>query len=190
VSAVDAPPGVALADVPAGEFTSTLRSQRRSRRLLVYVAAASAATMLFAARRLHAPLVELLFVAPMVCLSVAAVGHAVRRARLRIDGDGIRWGWRVIGFRLHRDRVARVSAFTDAVSIRPRRGSTWYLCRRDWAGFEGVAGALEAAGMALTRSRERAPLGARLQSYGLALDILLVANAAAVSFALLVAMTV
>jgi hypothetical protein len=189
VSAVDAPPGVALADIPAGEFASTIRSQRFSRRVLVYVAAASAATMIVAARRWHAPLVELLFVVPMVCLSVAAVGHAVRRARLRIDGDGVRWGWRVIGFRLRRDRVARASAFADAVAIRPRRGATWYLCRRDWARFEGVAGALEATGIAVTRSRDRAPLGARLQSYGLALDILLLASAAAVSVALLVAMT-
>jgi hypothetical protein len=189
VSAVDAPPGVALADLPAGEFEAALRSQRLSRRVFIHVAVASAATMFVAARRLHAPLVELLFVAPMVCLSVAAVGYAVRRARLRIDGDGIRWGWRVAGVRVRRDRMARVSAYADAVSIRVRRGATWHLCRRDWSRFENMAGALEAAGIAVTRSRERAPLGVRLQSHGLALDVLLVVNALVVSVALLVALT-
>jgi hypothetical protein len=189
VSAVDAPPGIALADIPAGEFESTSASHRLARRVFVYVAVTSVATVLFAARRLYAPLVELLFVAPMVCLSVAAVGYAVRRARLRIDTDGVRWGWRSVGFRMRRDRMARVRVYADAVAITPRRGSTWYLCRRDWARFERVDSALESAGIALVRRDQRAPLGARLQSYGLALDILLVANAVAVSFALLVAMT-
>src|SRR5690606_26761851 len=112
----------------------------------------------------------------LVCVSVAAVGLAVRRARLRVDADGIRWGWHVMGFRMRRDRLREVRAYSDAIAVTPRRGSTWYLTRRDWSSFERMVDALGSARLPLVRATGRAPFGARLQGYGLVLDGLLVAN--------------
>lgn len=189
MSAVDAPPRLALSDLPAGEFAARPGSHRLARRVFIYVVLTGAITLGLASRRLYVPLVELLVVAPLVCMSVAAVGYAVRRARLRIDGDGIRWGWYTLGFRMHRDRMLRVSAYDDAIAVTPRRGSTWYLSRRDWARFDGFTAALEAGRIPFSRFPGRAPLGARLQSYGLVLDVLLVANALAATFALLVGLS-
>lgn len=177
MSAVDAPPGVAVSDLPAGEFAATPRSRRLARRVFVYVCGAGGVTLAVAARRLYIPMVELLFMAPMVCMAVAAVGYAVRRARVRIDADGVRWGWTSAGFRMRRDRIRRVRAYRDAVAFTPARGSTWYLSRRDWAGFDGFVPALDAAGIPLSRAPGAAPLSARLQSYGAVLDALLVADA-------------
>ena len=125
--------------------------------------------------------------APLFCFSVAAVGYAVRRARLRIDRDGVRWGWRIAGFRMHRARIRAVRIFSDAIALVPKRGSTWYLSRRDWDRFDRVAGAFEEAAIEFDRREGRAPWAARLQGYGLVLDLLLVANIAAATLALAVA---
>ena len=187
MSAVDVPPGLALGELAAGEFAALPRARRLALRGFYYVAMAGAATLAIATRRLHAPMIELLFVAPIVCFSVACVGYAVRRARLRIDRDGVRWGWRIAGVRMHRDRIREVRVYTDAVALRPRRGSTWYLSRRDWDSFDQIARALDAASIPFAKFARRAPLGAKLQGYGLVLDALLLADMLAATLALLVA---
>lgn len=184
MSAVDAPPNVPLSDMPAGEFSAHPRARALARRVLVYVCMAALATFALAARRLYAPLVELLFVAPLVCVSVAATCHAVRRACLRIDADGLRWGWRALGVRMRPERMRVVHAYADALAVVPRRGSTWYLAARDWAGFERMADALRRARLPVVPASGRAPVGARLQGYGLALDALLMACALVATLAL------
>ncbi len=189
MSVVDTPPGLPLADLPAGEFAARPGSYRLARRVFVYVLAIAVLTLLTAARRLYAPLVEVLFIAPMVCISVAAVGIAVRRARLRVDTDGIRWGWHIAGFRMRRHRMREVHVYRDAIAVTPKRGSTWYVTQRDWDRFEGFVDALEAAEVEFSQSASQAPLGARLQSFGIVLDILLIADAVAVTLALFVALS-
>lgn len=185
MSAVDAPPGIPFAGRAAGEFVARPRARRLARRVFVLVSAAGVLTLAMAARRLYAPLIELLLVAPLMCISVAAVGHAVRSAHVRIDRDGVRWGWSWGGFRLTRERLRRVEAYDDAVALKPTRGSTWYLSRRDWDRFERMLPAIDQAGIPFTRHETRAPLGARLQSYGAVLDGLLVADALAAMLALI-----
>jgi hypothetical protein len=187
VSAVDAPPGVAFAGRAAGEFVARARSRRLARSVFLYVTGIGLATLAVASRRIHAPLIELVLVVPLVCMSVAAVGFAVRRARLSVDPDGVRWGWAIGGFRMHRDRMKEVCAYPDALALTPRRGSTWYLSRRDWDDFDDLRRSLGKARIPYQRSSDRAPLAARLQSYGLVLDLLLVVDALCATLALGVA---
>jgi hypothetical protein len=190
VSAIDTPPRLPLSDVPAGEFESAQPSHRLARRVFAFTIAAGVVTYLAAARRLDISMIELLFVSPLACVSVAAVGYAVRRARLRIDPDGIRWGWQLLGFRMGIARLDAVTAYRDAVAFNPRRGSVWYVSARDWHEFERVVHALRAAGLPFTEVSERAPLTARLQSYGVVLDGLLWADAVVAACALLAALIV
>jgi hypothetical protein len=184
VSAIDAPPGIPYAGRAAGEFVARPRARRLARRVFVLVFVAGALTLMLASRRLYQPMVEFLLVAPLMCTAIAGVGYAVRSAHLRIDRDGVRWGWSFGGFRLTRERLKSVVAYEDAVALQPVRGSTWYLSRRDWDRFERVLGAIEGARIPFEQHQRRAPLAARLQSYGAVLDGLLIADALGAMLAL------
>lgn len=177
MSAIDAPPGLAFAGEAAGEFVAKPRPKRLARRVFWFVVALGAFTIGLAARKIYMPFAEVFLVAPLVCMSIAGVGYAVRRARLRIDQDGIRWGWRIAGFRMGMDRMKSVTAYRDAIAVKPRRGSTWYLSERDWDRFDAVVVALRKAQIPFEVEDRRAPLAARLQSYGMVLDLLLVITA-------------
>jgi hypothetical protein len=184
VSVVDAPPGLGLAGVAAGEFAARRRPRRLAARVFTLVLLTSGMTIALALRRFHTASAEVLLAASIMCLCVAAVGHAVRRARLRIDADGVRWGWEGIHFRMPRDKLERIDIFHDAIAVRPKRGSTWYLSGHDWDGFDRMAGALRRAELPAEERPRRAPVTARLQSYGIVLDLLLLADAVASVFAL------
>jgi hypothetical protein len=184
MSAVDAPPGLAFAGVAAGELVARRRSLRLARAVFWYVAVASVTTYVLARRHWYRPGIEVLLSAPLMFLGIAVLGYAVRRARLRVDNEGFRWGWDSGGFRMSRERVAAVVLYDDALALLPRRGSTWYVSARDWAGFPEMARVLREAEVEYERVRARAPLGARLQSYGLVLDLLLVGDMLAATMAL------
>jgi hypothetical protein len=188
MSAVDAPPGISFAGPAAGEFVSRRRPRRLAGRVLFLVLIASTTTAVLATRSGPGDTTELLLAVSLMCASVAGVGYAVRRARLRIDADGVRWGWSEIGFRVTRDQMGAIELYRDAVAVVQRRGSTWYVSGRDWDLFERVPGALRRAGLSVDVRDRRAPLGARLQSYGTVLDVLLVADALAAVLALVVAL--
>jgi hypothetical protein len=188
MSAIDAPPGIAFAGRADGEFVCRPRPRRLAARVLLLVLVASTLTVLLAGRRMHGQTTELLMAISLMCASVAGVGHAVRRARLRIDADGVRWGWNDFGFRAARDDIVGIDVYQDAVAFQQRRKSTWYVSARDWDHFERVPTALRRAGLPIEVHARRAPLGARLQSYGTVLDLLLVADALASVFALGVAL--
>jgi hypothetical protein len=177
VSVVDAPPGLAFAGPAAGEFVARRASRRLARIVFYLVLVVSAAAFAIAVRRLYRPMAEIALVAPLMCVSIAAVGHAVRRARIRIDRDGVRWGWEFAGFRMPRARIRRVDLYRDAIALVPQRGSVWFLSPRDWERFEGMCDAVQGAGLPLVAQPTRAPLRARMQSYGLALDTLLLLDA-------------
>ncbi len=187
MSAVDAPPGIAFAGQPAGEFVARPRARRLARGVLVFVVLTGAVTLVVAARRIYAPMVEFVLVAPLMCVSIAGVGYAVRRAHLRLDVEGIRWGWKFAGVRMRPERLKQVRAYRDAIALTPKRGSTWYLSRHDWDRFERVLPALREARIDYIVEDRRAPMAARLQSYGIVLDGLLVMNAVIATTALVVA---
>ena len=184
MSAVDAPLLSDAAGVAAGEFASRRRPRRLAARVFYLVLVTSAVTILLALRRFHSATSEVLLAASLMCLCVAGVGHAVRRARVRIDADGVRWGWDSLHVRVRRDRLQGIDVYRDAIAVRPQRGSTWYLSGHDWDGFDRMPGALRRAGLPSEERPRRAPVRARLQSYGIVLDLLLVADAVASVFAL------
>jgi hypothetical protein len=117
------------------------------------------------------------------CLSVAVLGCLVRWARLRVDTDGVRWGFTTLGFRMRRDALALAKVYSDAIALVPKRGvTTWYLGRRDWEGFDELIAAFKRAGLTMTDEGRRAPLYGRLQVYGRALDALYLLDIASISF--------
>ena len=142
MSAIDAPPGVAFAGEAAGEFVARPRPRRLAGRVFAFVTIVGVITIVLTARHIFAPFAEVMLVIPLVCVSIAFVGYAVRRAHLRVDADGVRWGWRVGGFRMSPDRMKGVAAYHDAIAVEPKRGSTWYLSERDWDRFDRLLEAL------------------------------------------------
>jgi hypothetical protein len=174
MSAVDVPQHQGLGGRVAGEFGA-----RRGPRLLAGIAArwvliAGSLAAALAARRPFHPEADTIVVATLMFAGFAAVGLAVRRARVSVDASGVRWGWSWLGFRLERDTIRHADIYRDAVALRPRRGSTWYLSARDWDRWDALALAVERSGLTVIRHGDRgAPFGARLQSYGRVLDGLL-----------------
>lgn len=184
MSAVDAPPGISFGGQAAGEFVARRRSRRLAGRVLLLVLITSGVSGVLAVRRVHGRNTEPILVVSLVCASIAGVGYAVRRARLRVDGDGVRWGWSEIGFRVRRDEMSAIDLYRDGVAVRQRRGSTWFLAGGDWERFERMPGALRRARLPAAVQERRAPMRARLQGYGTVLDVLLVADALASVFTL------
>jgi hypothetical protein len=62
------------------------------------------------------------------------------------------------------------------VLAQKRTGFVWCLSGRDWAPFPQVLAAFRKAGLPVEEHAEGAPIRARMQAYGLALDLILVAN--------------
>lgn len=187
MSAVDAPPGLDYAGLAAGEFEAPAAKRRLAGRVLVFVVLAGCATIALAARHPHRPGAHILISAPLFLISVAVLGWSVRKARLRVADAQIRWGWSLFGFHAQLSRLRWVRAYTDAVAVRPKRGSVWYLGETDWDRFADLPRALRDASIPVERFERHAPLWARLQSYGRFLDVLLVLNAAVAAIALVAA---
>jgi len=120
---------------------------------------------------------EYFMIIPLVCFSIACVCYAVRRARLRFGGGGVRWGWDVGGFTMSRDRMTGVDVYENAIAFVPKRGSTWYVSARDWDRFDEVPAAMRKANIEFTLHNKKAPIAATLQSYGIALDLMLILDA-------------
>ncbi len=176
MSAVDSPPGVAFTGRLVGEFGARTKSRRLARRVFSLVLLASCLTLVLVARKFHATLSATLVVFAVASACVAGVGLAVRRARLTIDSNGVRWGWRIGGFRMRLQRIKQVTMYQNAIALEPHRGSIWYLSRRDWEDFDDFGEALATAAIPCKTGKGAAPIRARLQSYGLALDLLLVGD--------------
>jgi hypothetical protein len=76
---------------------------------------------------------------------------------------------------LRRIQVARLHP-NAVVLAQVRTGFVWCLSGRDWAPFADVLRAFRKSGLPVEEHPEPAPLRARMQAYGLALDLILVAN--------------
>jgi len=187
MSAVDAPPGIAFAGRAAGELSARRRPRRLAKVVFYYVAIACGLLITDTMRHWDSYGASPLLALPIGFGGVALMGYLVRLARLRVDRDGIRWGWEATGFRMNRDRIAGVTLYDDAAAIEPKKGSTWFVSARDWADWESIAQAMRDSNIDFERSRKRAPFAARLQSYGLALDVLLILDAVGVTAALVAA---
>ena len=187
MSAVDVPQHLGLGGRVAGEFAARPGSRRLATLASRWVLVAGIVSVGLVARHPWAPMSSMIVGATMMFAGVAAVGLAVRRARVTVDASGVRWGWDWIGFRLEADRIKRVDVYHDAIAFRQRRGSTWFLTACDWERFDALVLAVERSGIPLHRNARRAPIGARLQSYGRVLDGLLILTIVGVTAMVLLA---
>jgi hypothetical protein len=117
-------------------------------------------------------------IGPFFCCCVAGLGVATRSAALRVDTDGVAWGWGGLVVRMRRAAVKTVRVYAGArtVALVPKLGLTWHLAGRDWEGFAQFGAALRDAGFPVEELPRPAPFLSRLQGYGLALDLLLFGN--------------
>jgi hypothetical protein len=188
MAAVDTPPGLGLSALAHGAFAARRGPRRLAELGLRVTVALGAIAMGLAVRRPEAPQASTCVVGAMTMVALAALAVAVRRAQISIGADGVSWGWGRWTVRMDRDRIVRVELFDDAIALRPRRGSTWFLSRRDWDRFEVMRRSVAATGMPAEEHDHRAPLAARLQSYGRVLDgIVVVAILTSASLVLIAA---
>lgn len=173
MSAVDIPPGIGV----EGSAIATFRAPRRAQRLaylsLLLTLVFGGLTWLGVSRHPYARNASALVVIPVSMVLLSLIGVAVRRATIFVGKDGVRWGWRAIGVRQEAERIVEVRLYSDGATLRSRRGH-WFLAARDWDRFDAMARALTAAGLPVTAYPGHAPWRHRLQSYGRALDGLLI----------------
>lgn len=174
MAAIDTPPGLGHDDSRAAGFAAP-RGPRRLAELAMRVTAALAVLVIVVVARRRPDTAPALVTWAVSASALGLLGAAVRRARINVAADGVRWGWGGLTFRMSRARIVRVELYQDGISVRARRGSTWFLGRRDWDRFETLGRAMSDVGLPCTTFARKAPLTARLQSYGRILDGLLVA---------------
>jgi hypothetical protein len=184
VSAVVVGPGLERADGDAVRAPRWARGFTYS--VATYVIAAGTVAFLRANRvetvlRSGEAVAAIAMVVPAFCVAVAGLAIVVRGARLSVDQDGVRWGFAGWGFRMDRSRIGLVRLYRDAIALEPKKGFTWYLSARDWSPFTRLGDGVKRAQLPFADEDRRAPLIARLQSYGPTLDIILFIDVLAVT---------
>ncbi|HEY1556389.1 MAG TPA: hypothetical protein VGF94_16255 [Kofleriaceae bacterium] len=179
MSAIDLPPGIGLVGTPLGEFRAPARARRLSATALVLVVAFGALTWWFVSRRPWGRHASTQVVLPVAFGACALLGFAVRRARVAVTRDGVRWGWTTLNFTQEAARIVTAHVYADGITLEARRGSWWFIAARDWDRFDALVRQLRRAELPVRDHEGKAPLRARLQSYGRFLDGLLVASVAA-----------
>jgi hypothetical protein len=174
MSVVDIPPGIGLVGTPLGMFSAPRRARRLAGISLATVVVMAVITWYFVSKhwwRWHA---STQFVLPLSFIALSGIGLAVRSAKVAITRDGVRWGWRGLSFTQEAARIVTCHAYRDGVALEAKRGSWWFLGARDWDRFEMLVRQLKRAELPVVEHEGRAPLRARMQSYGRFLDALLV----------------
>jgi hypothetical protein len=174
MSAVDLPPGIGLTGTPLGTFRAPRGARRLSATALISVVVLLAITWGFVSRHPYRYNATAQFVLPLAFAAVAVLGFVVRRARIAITRDGVRWGWKSLGFTQEAARIVTAHVYRDGIALEAKRGSWWFLAARDWDRFEALVRQLRRAELPIKDDDGKAPLRARLQSYGRFLDGLLV----------------
>ena len=170
---VDLPPGIGLQGTPLGQFQPPARSRRLSTIALVLVIAFGALTWLNVSRHPYRWHSSTQVILPVAFLAIALLGFGIRRAQLAITRDGVRWGWDALSFTQQASRIVTAHAYTDGVALEAKRGSWWFLAARDWDRYDAIVRQMKRADLPVRELTGRAPLRARLQSYGRFLDALL-----------------
>ena len=176
MSVLDLPPGIGLVGTPLGTFRAPLRARRLATIALVAVVALGGITWAFVVRHPYRWHASTQFVLPIAFTAFAVLGFLVRRARVAVTRDGIRWGWATLGFTQDAARIVTAHVYADGVALEAKRGSWWFLAARDWERFDALVRQLRRADLPVTDHEGKAPLRARLQSYGRFLDGLLYAS--------------
>ncbi len=174
MSVVDVPPGRDFEGPTLGEFRSRPGPYRLAR-IAFYLSLVDAGiTYVLLYRNRFGPQASTLAVLTLVCVSVAGVGFAVRRARVRIDAGGIRWGWAALGGRIGPARIKALHYYEKGMTVIRTTGSPWYISGYDWAPYGDIPKVCADAGLPLVRRPGAPPLRARMQAYGVALDVLVI----------------
>jgi len=176
MSALDLPPGMGLVGTPLGTFRAPGRARRAAAIALVAVVVLGAITWALVARHPYRRGASTQVVLPIAFAAFAALGLIVRRARVAITRDGVRWGWTAFGFHQPAARIATAHIYSDGIALEARRGSWWFIAARDWDRFDALIRQLRRADLPLRDHTGKAPLRARLQSYGRFLDLLLLGS--------------
>jgi hypothetical protein len=176
MSALDLPPGIGLVGTPLGTFHAPPGARRGAAISLVLVVAFGAITWVLVARHPYRYASSSQIVLPIAFAAFAGLGLLVRRARVAVTRDGVRWGWVAFGFHQPASRIAVAHIYRDGIALEARRGSWWFIAARDWDRFEVLVRHLRRAELPLRDHAGPAPLRARLQSYGRFLDFLLVGS--------------
>lgn len=174
MSVVDLPPGIGLVGTPLGQFRPPARSRRLATIALVLVIAFGALTWLNVSHHPYRWHSSTQVILPVAFLAIALLGFAIRRAQLAITRDGVRWGWDALSFTQQASRIVTAHAYDDGVALEAKRGSWWFLAARDWDRYDVIVRQMKRADLPVREHPGRAPLRARLQSYGRFLDALLV----------------
>jgi hypothetical protein len=175
VSAIDTPPGLGLAVLlPHGTFAARRGPRRLAEIGFRVIVAFGTVAIGLSVRKPEAAQAAMCFAGSLMVLALGGLGIAVRRAQVTIAADGVSWGWGRWTVRMDRDRIATVELYDDAIALRPRRGSSWFLSRRDWDRFEAMRRTAASVGLPSEEFARRAPFRARLQSYGRVLDTIVV----------------
>lgn len=174
MAAIDTPPGLGHADSRAAGFGAP-RGPRRLAEAAMRVTVGLTVVVILIVGRRRTDAAPVVIAWAVSCAALGLVGAAVRRARVTVAADGIRWGWGSLTVRMSRERIIRCDIYADGIALRARRGSTWFLARRDWDRFESLARAVGDVGLPCATLERTAPFSARLQSYGRILDGLMIA---------------
>jgi len=176
MSALDLPPGIGLVGTPLATFHAPPRARRAASLSLVLIISLGAITWGLVARHPYRRSASTQVVLPVAFAAFAGLGFAVRRARVAVTRDGVRWGWTAFGFHQPASRIATAHVYHDGIALEARRGSWWFIAARDWDRFDALVRHLRRAELPIRDHVGRAPLRARLQSYGRFLDLLLLGS--------------
>lgn len=177
MTAVDAPPGLGLAAAAAGEYSAHPRARRLARRSALCTLAAGAGAIFAAGGDLDRAGASGIVISAGVCMTLSLVLLIVRHAVIRVGADGVSWAVGPASVRMDLDRIAGAEVYRDGIALAPARGAVWFLSARDWRELTAMPAELARLGVPVTRWEGKAPLAARAQGYGLAVDILFVALA-------------
>jgi hypothetical protein len=176
MSALDLPPGMGLIGTPLGTFRAPGRARSAAAIATLVVVVLGAITWALVARHPYRRSASTQVVLPVAFAACAGLGLLVRRARVAITRDGVRWGWTAFGFHQPASRIATAHIYADGIALEARRGSWWFIAARDWDRFDALVRQLRRAELPLSDHVGKAPLRARLQSYGRFLDLLLLGS--------------
>lgn len=169
MSAVDFPPGIGLpADARARLCAPPAR--RRYTRVLLFMAGLLAVWVVRKSLRIP-PTWGTTSGLVMAALAMNLLAFAVRRATMEFHGDAVAWGWSLLRFRLALRTITGVNHYPEALTLRTKYGSVWYLSARDWGDVAPLAAALARSGVEVTKRSGRPTLREHLAGYGIPLDI-------------------
>jgi len=174
MSIVDLPPGIGLVGTPLGTFRAPRGARRLSALALAIVVVFGGITWGFVTRHPYRWHATTQIVLPLAFAAIALLGFLVRRASVAVTRDGVRWGWATLGFTQEAARIVTAHVYRDGIALEAKRGSWWFLAARDWDRFDALVRQLRRAELPITDHEGKAPLRARLQSYGRFLDALLI----------------